>query len=256
LSEFPLIWSHPEEPGTFKIWNSWILGQPINQSENPLTEDPRAIKCRTKPLCHTTYPLIWEKMKLFRGLVIYLVIIFCFSGCSIVTFYGAAPKTINSEQESIRVYWNYWVKSEEKVISNLNGKILELLKENAQYCDYIPLYQSNNSLRTGKRLYKIKFFSTKDEKQNFLEDSKQKEEEFNDLVASKEFLDGWQKLKIGMTVEQTFDLLPELLNFDLIKDFQEESIMIYKINGIELVFDRNGRLMSGVKRLQSLTWSI
>jgi hypothetical protein len=197
-----------------------------------------------------------RKMKLFRGLVIYLIIIFCFSGCSIVTFYGNAPITINSEPESIRIYWNYWVKSEDQVISDFNAKILELLKKNPQFSDYIPLYQSNNSLRTGKRLYKIKFFSTKDEKQNFLEDSKQKDEEFNDLVASKEFLNGWQKLKSGMTVEQTFDLLPKLLHFNLIKDFQEESVMIYKINGIELVFDRTGRLMSGVKRLQTLTWSV
>lgn len=195
-------------------------------------------------------------MKLFRGLVIYLIIIFCFSGCSIVTFYGTVPKTINSEQESIRIYWNYWVKSEDQVISDFNAKILELLRKNPKFNDYIPLYQSNNSLRTGKRSYKIKFFSTKVEKQNFLEDSKQKDDEFNDLVASKEFLNGWQKLKTGMTVEQTFDLLPKLLHFNLIKDFQEESVMIYKINGIELVFDRNGRLMSGVKRLQTLTWSI
>ena len=195
-------------------------------------------------------------MKLFRGFFIYLIIIFCFSGCSIVTFYGTAPKTINSETESIRIYWNYWVRSEERLLTNTNVKILELLNKNPRFNNYLPLYQSNNNIRTGKRLYKIRFFSTREEKQVFLEDTKQKDEEFNNLLESAEFLNGWEKLKTGMTVEQTFDLLPQLLNFNLIKDFQVESVMIYKINGLQLVFDRNGKLINWGKKQQTIIRSV
>ena len=184
-------------------------------------------------------------MRNIARIVILISAVITFQSC-LTTHYWTAPKQINEELVDFKVYWNYFC-NEENVSEKLDKKIYELLNSSPKYNEYIVLYQSNNSLRTGKRWYLIRFFKSEVEKKSFLNNTETKNKEFIKVTGEERFIKSWNNLNAGMSFIKVIESLPELNNFYMKQDNEHESNMIYKFKNVELLFDKDGKLIDWKK---------
>lgn len=181
---------------------------------------------------------------MIRQLKFFLFIITGISlqGCW-TTYYGKASKNIEGKIVELKVFWNSFC-GEPQLTKKFEFKVNELMEQSNNYQAYLILYQTNNSLREGKRKFTVHFFRDNEEKSEFIKMTDTEKQEFQSLQESESFKKSWNSLHLGQKLEDTFILFPELKKYYLKQDFEYESNLIYRLQNVEFIFDRDGRLIA------------
>ncbi|MFT4660382.1 MAG: hypothetical protein ACI8XB_000650 [Patiriisocius sp.] len=174
------------------------------------------------------------------------MVIAVLSQSCLTTSYWTTPKSLESDTIEFKVFWNYFG-NETHVAEKFDKKINELIDESNNYKEYIILFQSNNSLESGKRNFIVHLFNNKVEKEQFLEITEDEMSEFRNLIKSKSFNDSWAKLELDLKFKEFIELFPELNNYYLKQEFEFEQDMSYQFQDLNFVFNSNGRLISWKK---------
>ena len=174
--------------------------------------------------------------------ILFVFLIGIISQSCITTYYGTAPKKIETEIEEFTVFWNSFCK-EKQVLAKYELEINRLIKNSELYDTCLILYQSNNSIKYGARKYVVRFFKSKEDSKQFTKMTDEKIKAIETFIKSESFNNSWGKLSYGLEVEDVFSLFPEFNDFYLKNDFKYEEAMIYKIQGVKFVFNNYGELM-------------
>lgn len=176
----------------------------------------------------------------FLKLTIFAAFFTLFIGCETLTFGGKSTAKLRNDVAYQTVQWGA-NSSEADIEREFKAFVRETLSRH-RYKNYVQLFQSNYFLDEGERTYVIKIFKNEEAKNDYFDRA-------DDIVgmsialASNGFRERWSRLESGMIVEDVYELLPELANFQAEQVFYTGRSEL-RLSDRWLSFDMAGRLLS------------
>lgn len=179
------------------------------------------------------------RIKIFK-LIVSIVLFVSLFGCETLTFSGKSAVRIKNDVAYQTIRWN--VNSSEADIEYEFRAFVRETLQRYRYKNYVKLFQSNYLLDEGERTYVIKILKNEEAKNHYLNNA-------DDIIlmttslATNSFNERWNRLQSGMIVEDVYNLLPELANFNAKQVFYTERSEL-RLSDRWLSFDLQGQLLS------------
>lgn len=176
----------------------------------------------------------------FFKFIVFIALFVSLYGCETLTFGGKSAVRIKNDVAYQTIRWN--VNSSEADIEYEFRAFVRETLQRYRYKNYVKLFQSNYLQDEGERTYVIKILKNEEAKDHYLNNS-------NDIIRrtiamnSNSFNERWSRLQSGMIVEEVYNLLPELANFNAKQVFYTARSEL-RLSDRWLSFDLQGRLLS------------
>ncbi len=177
--------------------------------------------------------------KIFKT-ILFSAVLLMFYGCETVSFFGKTNAKIKNDVVYQTIQWDANASSAD-VEREFRAFVRETLTKH-RYKNYVQLFQSNYFMEEGERTYVIKIFKNEQEKnlyQRYSDDIISR----SIALASKSFSNRWSQLQQGMIVEDVYNLLPELADFNAKQIFYNNRSEL-QLSDKWLSFDFTGRLLN------------